>query len=207
MRERRPMYRWRKMTDEERQEVLAERQRQIRAWHGPPHYRSASDHYMITAACFDHRPIIGESWERLAEFERLMLDAVRSHSQHIFAWNVLPNHYHLIIQSATVFQLLQEIGRTHGRTSYRWNREDNCRGRQVWHRAAETGIKSERHFWAAFNYVLHNAVKHGYVEQWQDWPFSNAVEYLNQVGREIAEERWREFPLLDFGKDWDPPEL
>ena len=68
-------------------------------------------------------------------------------------------------------------------------------------------MKSDGHFWASMNYILHNAVRHGYVERWQDWPFSNAAQYLEAAGRDEAERRWREYPILDYGKDWDPPEL
>lgn len=68
-------------------------------------------------------------------------------------------------------------------------------------------MKSERHFYAALNYVLHNAVRHGYVEHWQDWPYSNAAQYLENIGRVECLRRWNEYPILDFGKDWDPPEL
>ncbi len=64
-------------------------------------------------------------------------------------------------------------------------------------------MRSERHFWATVNYVHNNPIKHGYVDGWQDWPFSNAAQYLDQVGREKAEEIWREYPVLDYGKDWD----
>ncbi len=95
----------------------------------------------------------------------------------------------------------------HGRTSFTWNGEDNKRGRKTWFNAAETEMKSERHFWATTNYVLHNAVRHGYVENWQDWPYSNAQEYLAEIGHNEAKRRWLEYPILDYGKDWDPPEL
>jgi len=53
----------------------------------------------------------------------------------------------------------------------------------------------------------HNPVHHGYVGQWQDWPFSSGAAFLKQMGRERAAELWRAYPILDFGKDWDPPEL
>jgi len=56
------------------------------------------------------------------------------------------------------------------------------------------------------NYVLHKSVRHGYVERWQDWPYSNAAQFLEEVGRDLAERRWREYPILDYGKDWDAPE-
>ncbi len=67
-------------------------------------------------------------------------------------------------------------------------------------------MKSERHFWASLNYVLHYAVHHGYVGRWQDWPYSNAEQYLAEVGHEEVLRRWREYPVLDYGKDWDPPD-
>jgi putative transposase len=53
------------------------------------------------------------------------------------------------------------------------------------------------------NYVLNNAVHHGYVKKWQEWPWSNESEYLNFVGIEEAGKRWREYPILDYGSKWD----
>jgi len=50
-------------------------------------------------------------------------------------------------------------------------------------------------------------VHHGYAKQWQDWPFSSARDYLAAMGKERAAEVWREYPLLDYGKDWDPEEM
>jgi putative transposase len=143
----------------------------------------------------------------MAGFESELLDTASSTSEQIFAWCVLPNHYHLLLHTPQVHALIEVLGKLHGRTSHRWNGEEECRGRQVWHRAAETAMKSERHFWATMNYVMHNAVRHGYVERWQDWPFSNALHYLAETGQKEAERRWREYPIRDYGKDWDPPEL
>jgi putative transposase len=202
-----PMYCWRQMTPEQRKAVLADRQRHHLPWHGPPHYVSDSGLYLLTAACYEHRPLIGFSPQRMAEFEAELLDTTQPYAQAIFAWIVLPNHYHLLVHAPDIKALLQALGQLHGRTSFRWNGDEARRGRQVWHRAAETAMKSERHFWATLNYVLHNAVHHGYVERWQDWPYSNAAHYLAEVSREEAERRWREYPILDYGKDWDPPEL
>jgi putative transposase len=201
------MYRWRRLTPEQRKEVLEHRQRLRLPWHGPPHYVGDSGLYLLSAACYEHRPIIGVCPERMAKFEADLLGTTHEHSQTVFAWTVLPNHYHLLVHAPNIKGFLEALGQLHGRTSFRWNGEDSCRGRQVWHRAAETEMKSERHFWATLNYVLHNAVRHGYVRRWQDWPYSNAAEYLAEVGHEEAEQRWREYPLLDYGKDWDPPEL
>jgi putative transposase len=203
----RPIYCWRRMTPDQRKAALEHRRENQLPWHGPPHYVSESGLYLITAACYEHRPHLAAAPQRLAEFEAELLNEIAAQSRQTFAWVVLPNHYHVLVDAPDVKALLAALGLVHGRTSYRWNGEDDRRGRHVWHRAVETGMKSERHFWASFNYVLHNAVRHGYVERWQDWPYSNAARYLAEVGREGAERRWREYPILDYGKDWDPPEL
>jgi putative transposase len=201
------MYAWRRMTPEKRETLLAERKQYPRPWHGPPHYASDTGLYLVSAACYEHHPIIGASPQRMAEFEADLLNTAAERTNTIFAWIVLPNHYHILVETPDVLALLKLHGRLHGRTSFRWNGEDTRRRRQVWHRAAETAMKSEGHFWASLNYVLNNAVRHGYVERWQDWPYANAAQYIEETGREIAERRWREYPILDFGKDWDPPDL
>jgi len=201
------MYNWRRMTQAERLAALASRKASRVPWHAPPHYESQGGHYLVTAACYEHRPWIGTTPERMADFEGQLLEALAAHCRKVFAWIILPNHYHALIQAAELASLLTAIGRMHGRTSFRWNAEENCRGRQIWHRAAETEMKSESHFWASMNYVLHNAVRHGYAERWQDWPYSNAAQYLAEVGRETAERRWQSYPIYDHGKDWDPPDL
>lgn len=201
------MYRWRKLTPQQRQEVLDERKQLKRPWHSPPHYESDNATYLITAACYEHKPLIGRSPSRMVAFETELLQTISDNSNEIFAWCILPNHYHVLLCARELKQLLGSIGQLHGRTSYLWNGEDNARGRQVWCRAAETAMKSDRHFWATMNYVLHNAVRHGYVKRWQDWPYSNAAQYLEEIGREKVTLLWNEYPVLNYGDEWDPPEL
>ncbi|MCU0706018.1 MAG: hypothetical protein MUF18_18800 [Fimbriiglobus sp.] len=139
----------------------------------------------------------------MAWFENELLQVCGEYSTELWAWVVLPNHYHILLHTDDVLGLLADIGKLHGRSSHRWNGEDNTRGRQVWCGATETAMKSDRHFRATLNYVHHNPVKHGYVTRWQDWPFGNAREYLECVGREEAERAWEEYPIGDYGKSWD----
>src|SRR5262245_12281069 len=90
------MYRWRHMTPEEREEALRFRQHERLPWHGPPHYENADGLYLLTAACFEHAPVIGVSAARMTEFEAELLGTVGAHASRIFAWVVLPNHYHVL---------------------------------------------------------------------------------------------------------------
>jgi len=198
------MYDWRKMTDEERQEALKFRRARKSPWHSPPHLDFEGDHqYLISSACYEHAPIIGRSPERLTECAEGLLDVCHNFCRSLYAWCILPNHYHAVIETDQIKELRHALGQLHGRCSFIWNSEDHTRGRKVWHNCFERPIKSKRHFWATLNYVHHNPVHHGYVDRWQDWPWSSASEFIKVVGRPRALELWIQYPILDYGKKWD----
>jgi putative transposase len=177
-------------------------------WHAPPHRPSfASNTFHITAACYQHSPYIGHTPERMDAFSESLLAACKPYAEKINAWCVLPNHYHLLLYTRDILSLLAELGRLHGRTSYTWNGEEQTRGRQVFHRAVEREMRSERHFFATLNYVHHNPVHHHYVERWDQWPWGSAAQFIQHMGREEALCIWKEYPVRDYGAGWDDPDL
>ena len=197
-------YLWRRLTPAQRDEILSHPQEAGRPWHRPPHFHEGIRHYHLAAACYEHQPHIGLSPARMTEFSRSLLDILPGSP---VAWCVLPNHYHLLIRSDDLKDLIQTLARFHGRTSFQWNREEGTRGRKVWHGTSDRAMRDSRHFWATSNYIHHNPVHHGYASGWQDWPWSSAEAYLAEMGRKNAEKIWRDHPLLDYGKGWDNPEL
>ncbi len=193
------------MSDEERAETLTERKARKQPWHAPPRWEyEGLIRFIVTAACYEHKHIIGFSRERIANFENDLLETCRNFGVTLYAWCVLPNHYHILIQTDKIKEFQNEgLGKLHGKTSFSWNSEENRRGRKIWYKSFERPMKSNRHFWASLNYVHHNAVHHGYVKRWQDWAFSSADSFLENFGREKTAEIWKEYPILDYGKDWD----
>ena len=203
----RSTYLWRTLTPRQREDLMAWRKRQGLPWHRPPHRASERTRYHVTAACFEHRPYIGQSEERMQAFCQRLLGVFKAHDALIHAWCVLPNHYHALIETTAILAVLADLGRMHGRLSFEWNGQENTRGRQVWCGAAERYMRNDAHFWATMNYIHHNPVHHGYVEKWEQWPFSSAPAFLKSVGRERAETIWREYPILDYGRGWDDPQM
>ena len=198
------MYEYRQLTAEQRHEVIAHRSSNCRPWHSPPHALFTSGtQYLLTAACFEHAPVIGQTHERMTEFENTLLGVCEAFASTTYAWCVLSNHYHVLLKTDQLKPLLAEIGRMHGRTSHSWNGTDGLRGRKIWFNCFERAIRSHRHFWASMNYVHHNPVKHGYVDCWQDWPWSSATTFIEQVGRDKVQTLWQSYPILDYGKKWD----
>ena len=201
-------YRWRQLTAVQRAELLAWRKIRGHPWHSPPHCGDlGSQHFHITAACFEHRPYIGASPVRMEGFTHDLLVVLASEGCRPFAWCVLPNHYHALVKTPDILDLLRSLGRLHGRASHAWNGQDDARGRKVFFRAVERAMRSDRHFWATCNYVHHNPVHHGYVDRWTDWPWSSATDFLAHTDPEEARRLWREYPLDDYGAGWDDPAL
>ncbi len=197
------MYDWRKMTIEERDEVLKDRKQKGYPWHSPPHQIGETDYYFISGACYEHQTIIGTSPTRMAQFSEWLLETLTKFCDEIYSWCVLPNHYHNLIKTKSLPLLVQELGKLHGRSSFQWNGEENYRGRKVWYNSVDRYIRNDRHFWTTMNYVHNNPVHHGYVKKWQEWSFSSAIDFLEKVGREKAKEIWLNYTLLDYGNGWD----
>jgi putative transposase len=142
--------------------------------------------------------------ERIDTFSRDLLTLIQQNASRTVAWCVLPNHYHVLVEAPDIKKLLAGLGRLHGRTSHEWNDEEQARGRKVFFRCTERYMRSDRHFWATVNYVNHNPVHHRYVRLWTDWPWSSAAQYIEQMGRAEAGRVWKEHPIKEYGKKWDP---
>jgi len=200
------MYNWRTMTDEQRDEILVLRQGMRLPWHSPPCEKD-TNWYHLSAANFEHKTIIGLTPERMLEFEEGLLQKIAPLCIQISAWCILPNHYHLLLQTCDIQALRKCLGHLHSRTAFQWNNEDGCTGRKCWHRCLPKKVKSHRHRMATMNYIHNNPVHHNCVECWQQWPFSSALQFLEYLGREQAVRIWKEYPIGWIGEHWDNPEF
>jgi len=136
-------------------------------------------------------------------FSKELLELLGTFSRRVDAWVVLPNHHHSVVLTDSCPALLQAITKLQGRCSREWNQQDATPGRKVWFNTAERVISSDAHHIASIHYVHHNPVKHGYAKKWDEWRWSSAAQYLDRLGREEVERRWREYPLLNYGRGWD----
>ena len=196
------MYDYRRMTPEERQAVVRERHARGFPWHAPPHFRRVSGDYLITAACFEHRPIFAEPPD-LSWFLDETMRAFTEAELPCFAWVFLPNHYHALVHTEDMTILSEAVRLLHSRVATDINGRHSQRGRRVWYRFSDRFIRSERHHWATVNYIHYNPVKHGYVDRMTAWPWSSVHEYVEDRGKDEGLSVWRDYPVGDYGRGWD----
>jgi putative transposase len=146
-----------------------------------------------------------DSPERRTEFEAQLLNSIQEIAQDLIAWVVLPNHYHVLISIQSLDDVSVALKHLHGTTSREWNIQDNLTGkRRVWYKFADTYIRTDIHLRTAFNYIHYNPVKHGYVNDPYDWPWSSLQMYYEDRGQAWLQEQWKAYQIpVDFGKGWD----
>ncbi len=199
------MYNWRKMTPKQKEYVLEKRKEQKRPFHSLPHFINHEDNegrYHISAACYEHKSIINSKIYRLATFEKELLKIVSANTIKLYCYSILPNHYHILVETDIIKELLKVLFRLHKDTALCWNKEDNSKGRKVWCNAFESQVKSEKYFWATVNYIHNNPVKHGYVAKWQEWPYSSADDFIENEGWEKTLYIWNKYDSSKMCK-WD----
>jgi putative transposase len=197
-------YIWRQLTEAQRADLLQWRKKRENPWHGPPHPANFQrTHFHLTAACYEHAPLIGKSADRIQTFSEELIQSVATSNGVVHGYCVLPNHYHLLVETENILKVIHALGRLHGRISRAWNSEDQSRGRKVFFGVSDRAIRSDRHFWATLNYIHNNPIHHGYVNHWQEWPWSSGANFLAEHGRAETERIWRAYPVREYGAGWD----
>jgi putative transposase len=187
-------YEYRKLSHQEREEIVRYRSERGYPLHAPPHPFREAGAYLISVANFEHRAIMG-SPQRRTGFETRLLNSFREITEDLIAWVVLPNHYHILIGVRSLDDVSAALKYLHGTTSRDWNIEDSLTGkRRVWYKFAATYIRNDTQFRVAFNYIHYNPVKHGYVRDLYDWPWSSLQMYYEDRGQQWLQDQWKDHP-------------
>jgi putative transposase len=196
------MYEYRKLTPEQRRELVQERLARGYPPHSPPHPVRDQPYYLLTAACYGHGCHM-DSASRRHELLDELFDIFISQAVELRAWVVLPNHYHLLAQVPDFDALCACFRVVHARMALHWNREDASSGRKVWYRFTDRAIRSVGHYNTTLNYIHYNPVKHGWSLSPYDWPESSVSWYLAHFGREWLRDLWVTCPVRNYGRGWD----
>ena len=197
-------YEYRKLSPEEKTQIVEERRQRGFPLHQPPHPFRETGCYLITAANFEHANIMAMP-DRRTVFQEILLKGFQEINAEIIGWVILTNHYHILANIESLDLVSSLLKQIHGSTSHEWNKQDGLTGkRKVWYRFADRKMRNERHLNQTLNYIHYNPVKHGLVKDVYDWPWSSLFWYVDGKGQEWLRNQWGKYkPPADFGKGWD----
>ncbi len=121
----------------------------------------------------------------------------------LYAWVVLSNHYHLLLQLKNSETLPAFIAFINGGSSFELNAAENKKGRQIWWNYWDNCIRDKKTFYKRFNYIHHNPVKHNYAKQCEGYQFSSYNHYVKKLGRDYIDSIFAEYPIIDFTDKYD----
>ena len=110
-------------------------------------------------------------------FEDILEETASLHQARIelFAYCVMPNHWHLVLSPTATDALsafMHRLTTTHAR---RWQHESGTTGQGAVYQGRFTAIpvQSDRHFLTVCRYVERNALRASLVRRAEDWPWSS----------------------------------
>ncbi len=165
--------------------------------HAPPHVYLDDTWYIITASTYQRAPYLVSDQAKILVRDKLK-ELIQAFKIRLKAWVILNNHYHLLLKTDNGYSLPHFFQRLHGSTSFIFNGWEGKRGRKVWHNYWDTCIRDKHDFWTRFNYIHNNPIKHGYVNNLSDWPYSSYHYYLRTQGEEWLADVLRTYPVLDY---------
>jgi putative transposase len=89
------MYEYRRLTPEERDEVVQQRLAKGNPPHSPPHPARGDRLYLLTAACYEHVSHMTAQARRQQVLD-LLLERFTDAGFNLHGWVVLANHYHIL---------------------------------------------------------------------------------------------------------------
>ena len=193
-------YEYRSLTTQEQKEIVKQRRERGYPLHSPPHPYRCEGYYLITAANYNHQPVM-DAPQRRTDFEYRLLQILQDAEIEIAGWVILPNHYHVLVGVHALEQITVVLRQLHGETARLWNQEDNLTAqRRVWYRYEDRMMRDQNHYYVALNYLHFNPTKHGYVTDPYTWQWSSLNMYAQDHGREWLRSLWKQYPPNQFNE-------
>jgi putative transposase len=114
-------------------------------------------------------------------FIRCLLRSLERESIRLYAFCVMPNHFHLVLGPEHDGQLARFMQILTGSHSHAWHRAHQAAGGGALYRGRYHAcpVQTDVHFLTVCRYVERNALRAGLVKRAEAWPWGSASRYCN----------------------------
>ncbi len=137
----------------------------------------------------------GPFWLGQAKIAQIMVAELHRQDNQTYtldAFCVMPNHVHVVLtplrtnsdevkQEETYYSLSTIMQALKGRVALQANRQLGRRGKFWQHESYDHVVRDEDEWRRIVEYVLHNPVKAGLVQHWEEWPWSYCRTMVGQT--------------------------
>jgi putative transposase len=159
--------------------------------HRPAHLLLDNSAYFITGSIYEKRHLLDDEIKN--ELIVLMKKEFTCCNWLFNHWVILNNHYHIMVHSDKGEDLPKIMGRLHF-SSGQLIRKKVYSQLPVWWNYWDYCPRNEKDYNIRLNYLLNNPVKHGYVNNLNDYPFSSFHQQMNNYGRDELIKQFKNHP-------------
>jgi len=162
--------------------------------HTPPHLFRAGAKYFITASSYEKKRILDDAAKEKLFFS--LLKSCVNYGWKLEDWVILDNHYHIMANAPEqALNLSKFVAEYHKFTALFIMKHNSAPVTlsKVFNNYWDTCITYPNSYYARLNYLYNNPVKHGYVQNAQDYKWGSFyIRYYRD--KEYMEKLLNDFP-------------
>lgn len=163
--------------------------------HNPPHLFIPNAKYFITGSTYKRVSYLKSDeakWQLIISIQK----AFKQYHWELEDWVILDNHYHLMGNAPDEVETLSKIINDVHKFNALWikkNISESAGVKKIWYNYWDTCITYETSYFARLNYIWYNPVKHGYIDNPEDWELGSYHQRIREVEDGIERIK-REYP-------------
>lgn len=143
--------------------------------HAPAHLFVDEHVYFFTGAVYQKKKLlVSDTAKQL--FLKYLFHFIEKYGWKLLEWVVLDNHYHFLAKITCNKYMPVMINSLHKTSAFHIKKILGIEQKPFWYQYWDRCIRNEEDYYRTAMYILYNPVKHGYVEDLKDYPYSSFLD-------------------------------
>jgi len=143
--------------------------------HAPAHLFVDDRMYFFTGAVYQRKKLLAAGVAK-DFFRKYLFHFIEKYGWELLEWVVLDNHYHFLAEVTRSKDMPVMINALHKTSALHIKKALKIQDKPFWYQYWDRCIRDEEEYRRTATYILYNPVKHGYVENLEDYPYSSFHE-------------------------------